>query len=92
MEGFLNSLQKMMIPIDEETEYTQIEKYQGNLHAEKCSECGFQTLRIVKEEIVSSPTTSGKGQLMKHYECTYCGHVEKKPFTVGQIQEAEEAG
>jgi hypothetical protein len=75
--------------MDEETGYTQIEKYQGNLHAEYCSECGFHTMKVVKEEVVDSPSTGGKGELLKHFECTYCGHREKKTFTIGKIQEAE---
>lgn len=75
--------------IDEETQYTQIEKYAGNLHAEKCSQCGFQTLRVVKEEVINSPSAGSKGELLKYYECTYCGHKEKKTFTVGKITEAE---
>ncbi len=73
--------------IDEETGYTKIEKYEGHLHAEKCSNCGFQTLKTVKEEIISSPTSTDKGELMKYYECTYCGHKERKIFKVGQIKE-----
>ena len=79
--------------IDEESGYTQIEKYQGNLHAEMCSECGFQTMKVVKEEVVSSPSESGtgKGELLVHYECTYCGHKDKKNLTVGSIKESEGA-
>ena len=75
--------------IDEESGYTKIEKYDGHLHAEKCSNCGFQTLKVVREEIISSPTIQDKGELMKYYECTYCGHKDRKIFKVGQIREAE---
>ena len=77
--------------IDEESKYTQIEKYEGHLHAEKCENCNFQTLKVVKEEIVSSPTGTGKGELLMHYTCTYCGHKSTKDFTVGNIKEATEA-
>jgi hypothetical protein len=72
--------------IDEESEYTKIEKYDGHLHAEKCDNCNFQTLKVVKEEILSSPSTIEKGELMKYYECTYCGHKDRKLFTVGRIK------
>ena len=72
--------------IDEETGFTIIEKYDGHLHIEKCLNCGFQTLKIVKEEIISSPTVDGKGKLMKYYECNYCNHKERKAFTVGKIR------
>jgi hypothetical protein len=75
--------------IDEETGYTKIEKYEGHLHAEKCSNCGFTTLKVVKEEIISSPTAEQKGELMKYFECTYCGHKQRKIFTVGQIKHTE---
>lgn len=77
--------------IDEESGYTKIEKYDGHLHAEKCVNCGFQTLKIVREEIISSPTLHDKGELMKYYECTYCGHKDRKIFKVGQIREATRA-
>lgn len=76
--------------IDEENNYTKIEKYDGHLHAEKCSNCGFQTLKVIKEEIISSPTTSAKGELMKYFECTYCGHKERKIFKVGNIKQVDE--
>jgi len=75
--------------IDEETGFTKIEKYDGHLHAEKCVNCGFQTLKVVREEIISSPTVHDKGELMKYYECTYCGHKDRKIFKVGQIRQTE---
>ena len=76
--------------IDEDSDYTKIEKYDGHLHAEKCENCNFQTLKVVKEEIISSPTTDEKGELLKYYECTYCGHKERKLFTIGRIRFTEE--
>ena len=76
--------------IDEESNYTQIEKYDGHLHAEKCDNCNFQTLKVVKEEILTSPTANEKGELMKYYECTYCSHKERKLFTIGRIKISED--
>ncbi len=76
--------------IDEESGYTKIEKYEGHLHAERCSNCGFQTLKVIKEEIISSPSAENKGELMKYFECTYCGHKERKVFNVGQIKKPEQ--
>jgi uncharacterized protein with PIN domain len=76
--------------VDEDSDYTKIEKYDGHLHAEKCENCNFQTLKVVKEEIISSPTTDEKGELLKYYECTYCGHKERKLFTIGRIRFSEE--
>jgi DNA-directed RNA polymerase subunit RPC12/RpoP len=75
--------------VDEESNYTKIEKYDGHLHAEKCESCNFQTLKVVKEEILTSPTTNDKGELMKYYECTYCGHKTRRLFTIGRIKIAE---
>ena len=57
---------------------------------QKCDNCNFQTLKVVKEEILSSPTTSEKGELMKYYECTYCNHKERKLFTIGRIKISED--
>ena len=74
--------------IDEESGYTKIEKYNGHLHQEKCDKCGLQTLKIVKEEVISSPTSTSKGELMKYFECNYCGHKTRKVFSVGQIKES----
>jgi len=76
--------------IDEDSDYTKIEKYDGHLHAEKCDNCNFQTLKVVKEEILTSPTSNEKGELLKYYECTYCSHKDRKLFTIGRIKVAEE--
>jgi len=56
----------------------RIEKYLGHLHAEQCNSCNYQTLKIVKEEIVEKPTAEKDGLLIKYYKCTYCGHKVKK--------------
>jgi hypothetical protein len=75
--------------IDKESGFTKIEQYEGHLRAEKCDNCGFQTLKIYKEEIVASPTANSKGELVKYYECTYCGHKTSRGFSVGRIKEVE---
>ena len=74
--------------VDEETGYTKIEKYNGHLHALQCSECNYQTLKVVKEEIVESPTTTTEGELMKYFKCTYCGHKSRKSFKIAKLKEA----
>ena len=74
--------------IDEESGFTKIEKYNGHLHSERCDKCGFQTLKINKEEIISSPAAGNKGELMKYYECTYCGHKSRKVFSIGDMKES----
>lgn len=73
--------------IDEETGYTQIEKYQGHLHALQCPGCNYQTLKVTKEEIIESPTTTEEGELMKYYKCSYCNHKTRKIFKVAKLRE-----
>ncbi|MBU2915980.1 MULTISPECIES: hypothetical protein [Reichenbachiella] len=76
--------------IDEESGFTKIEKYNGRLHALKCSECNYQTLKVNKEEIVQSPTTTEEGELVKFFTCGYCGHKEKKSFSIAKLRDTEE--
>ena len=75
--------------IDEENGYTKIEKYSGHLQALKCPECGYQTLRVVKEEILESPTETEEGELMKFYKCEYCGHKERRAFRIAKLKTPE---
>jgi len=72
--------------IDEESGYTKIEKYAGHLHALQCPECNYQTLKVVKEEILESPTETEEGELMKFYKCDYCGFKERKAFRVAKLK------
>lgn len=76
--------------VDEETGYTQIEKYAGHLHAIECPECTYQTLKVVKEELLESPTENEPGQLLKYLNCTYCGHKVKKAFKVAPLSKISE--
>ena len=76
--------------VDEETGYTQIEKYAGHLHAIECPECNYQTLKVVKEELLESPTETEPGQLLKYQNCTYCGHKVKKAFKVAPLSKLSE--
>ena len=73
--------------IDEETGYTQIEKYSGKYAIMKCPKCGYQTLKIEKEELLIAPTTVSFGELLKRYKCTYCNHTEKEIFSVAKLKE-----
>jgi len=72
--------------IDEETGYTKIEKYAGHLIALQCPECNYQTLKVVKEEILESPTETEEGELMKFYKCDYCGYKERKAFRIARLK------
>ena len=66
--------------IDEETGYTQIEKYVGNSQAEECPSCHYHTLKVMNEELLETPTITVEGRLMKHYKCDVCGYRMKKEF------------
>jgi len=79
--------------IDEKTNETKIEKYKGHLHAEKSPTCGYYTLRVVKEEILESPTEDKEGTLIKYYECSYTGYKTKKIFNIAKLKKTpKEAG
>ena len=63
--------------IDAETGDTHIEKYEGRLHALECDRCGFQTLKLEKEEITKEATEHEEGEIIKHYKCTYCNRIKR---------------
>ncbi len=64
--------------IDEETGDTHIEKYDGRLSAEECDRCGFQTLKLEKEEILTPATDYEDGELQKEFKCVYCKRVKRR--------------
>jgi hypothetical protein len=79
---------------DEETGYIKIEKYSGHLHALQCPECNYQTFKVVREEIIRVPSELEEGELMKHYQCGYCGYKAKKTVTLktsGKFEESSAA-
>jgi hypothetical protein len=76
---------------DEETGYVKIEKYSGHLHALRCPECNYQTFKVVREEILKTPTQTEEGELLKHYQCGYCGYKAKKNVTLRMSQKFEES-
>jgi hypothetical protein len=76
---------------DEETGYVKIEKYSGHLHALRCPECNYQTFKVVREEILKTPTQTEEGELTKHYQCGYCGYKAKKNVTLRISQKFEES-
>ncbi len=75
--------------VDEETGYTKIEKYSGHLHALQCPECNYQTFKVTKEEIMKSPSATEEGDLLKHFECGYCGHKAKKNFKIAMLRDPQ---
>lgn len=71
--------------MDEETGDKIIEKYDGHLHAIICPKCNFRTLKVIKENILKSPTFDQEGLLEKHYTCTYCGHNEETEAKIASL-------
>lgn len=64
--------------IDENSGFKVIEQYDTRYHPRECESCHFKTLVKRKEEVIQAPQPQEKGILRKHYECTYCGHLESK--------------
>lgn len=71
--------------LDDKTGEKKIEKYMAYQHAEKCSECGFYTMKIVSEEIEKQPTDSQDGLLLEHYKCSYCKHREAREVVIAAL-------
>jgi hypothetical protein len=72
--------------IDEKTGDVKIEKYPGRLQALRCNTCGFHTMRIVKEEVTRMPSATEPGELVKHYQCSYCKSVRATAFNISTKQ------
>ncbi|GAA0891567.1 hypothetical protein GCM10009122_12460 [Fulvivirga kasyanovii] len=77
--------------VDEETGYTKIEKYAGHLHALQCPECNYQTFRVSREEILKAPSSTEEGELMKHFECGYCGYKAKKNYKIAMLHDTAQS-
>jgi len=71
--------------LDEDTGFTRIEKYDGSLLAIECPSCGYRTLRVEKEEVIQSPTIDREGELLNYYNCSYCGHKERKTIVTKKL-------
>lgn len=72
--------------VDEKTSDIKIEKYQGHLVALQCGNCGFFTMRVVKEEIVETHDDGQPKELVKNYKCSYCKNVRATQFHISQKQ------
>ena len=68
--------------IDEASGDTHIEKYKGHLNAHECDNCGFQTLRLIKEEVAEEATEFWDGSVNQEYNCSYCGRVKRKTIAL----------
>lgn len=68
--------------LDEKSGDIQIDKYPGHLQALKCNSCGFYTMRVVKEEITRHPSKEAAGELIKHFQCSYCKSVRATAYNI----------
>lgn len=68
--------------MDEASGEVLVEKYPGHLQALQCGSCGFYTMRVQREEITRQPTAAGPGELIKHYQCSYCKAVRATAFNI----------
>jgi hypothetical protein len=70
--------------IDEKTNDIKIEKYMGHLTALKCNNCGFFTMKVIKEEIAQRYEDDSPKELIKHYKCAYCKNVRATAFIISR--------
>lgn len=75
--------------VDESTGEVHIEKYQGHLLALQCKNCGFYTMKVVKEEIVEKNEDGSPKELLKHYQCSYCKNVRATQFQISRKEEED---
>jgi len=71
---------------DEQSNDVLVEKYPGHIQALQCGSCGFFTLKVVREEITQKPTANTAGELIKHYECSYCKSVRATAFKISTME------
>jgi hypothetical protein len=70
--------------VDEQTGEVQIEKYMGHLTGLRCNNCGFYTMKVVREEIIERHEDDSPKELLKHYQCAYCKNVRATQFHVSK--------
>jgi hypothetical protein len=68
--------------MDEKSGEVKVDKYPGHLQALRCNSCGFYTMKIVKEEITRHPSKDAAGELIKHFQCSYCKSVRATAFNI----------
>ncbi|HYG20041.1 MAG TPA: hypothetical protein VD816_13980 [Ohtaekwangia sp.] len=73
--------------IDEKTGYKKIEKYRAHQHAEECSECGYYTMKIYREDIEQAPAHEETGLLLQHFKCSYCNHREQREIIIARLSQ-----
>jgi hypothetical protein len=75
--------------MDEKSGDLLIEKYEGHLTALRCNNCGFYTMRVVKEEIIERHDDGSPKELLKNYQCSYCKNIRATQFHVSQKEKED---
>jgi hypothetical protein len=70
--------------MDEKSGDVYIEKYNGRLTAQRCGNCGFYTMRIVREEVAIQNEDGTPKEILKHYQCSYCNSKRATQFVVSR--------
>jgi hypothetical protein len=70
--------------IDEKTSDVLVEKYNGRLIALQCHNCGFYTMKVKREEIITTNEDGSPKELLKHYQCAYCKNIRATQFNVSR--------
>jgi len=70
--------------LDEKSGDIKIEKYEGHLTALQCNNCGFYTMKVVKEEIIERREDGSPMELLKSYKCSYCKNVRATQFHISR--------
>ncbi len=75
--------------VDEESEEIKIEKYPGHLIANECNSCGFKTMKLIKEDIITAPTEYSEGEMIKNYKCTFCEAKRSKTVKIAKLSQTD---
>lgn len=68
--------------VEEKSGEVKIEKYAGHLQALQCNNCGFFTMKVVREEVTKPATDTVQGELVKYYSCSYCKSHRATAFNI----------
>ncbi len=48
----------------------------------QCNNCGFYTMKVLREEISEKNEDGSPKELIKHYQCGYCKNIRATAFNV----------
>ena len=71
--------------VDEVSGFFKIERYHGRMHAMRCPECKYMTMRLTRDEMLTSPSMQDSGRIKKYYLCSYCGYEQNQAYDIGRL-------